>query len=161
MGTPDFSHLAKLEVNETTLAEYVFMEIEGEPSIFFAPAIDENREFYNESVRLSVQRAEEEPKRKPPKRGMRRSEIFATDDLEEARERDRQLISKFCAKRWGVPPVDKDGQTVEFSAENVYAFFKALPNYIFDPVRVWVPNPRNFVQTGELAPGAGSDLGES
>lgn len=161
MTAADFSHLAAYAISEETEAEYIFVELVGEPSIFFVPGTEENLPFYNESIRLSVERAEQEGA-KPRKRGARKSELIpSAQQLEEQRENDRVLISSFCAKRWGKPPVDKDGKVVEFSAENCLAFFRALPGYIFDPCRNWVTNPHNFVQRDALPRGAGELLGES
>jgi hypothetical protein len=157
---PDFSNLAAYAVNAETTAEYVFIDIEGEPSIICAPAVETNLPYYNESLRLTVEQSEADRK-KLTKRGRRAvlTEIDA-DDMEEARDKDRRVIAMFCARSWGTAPVDAQGNAVEFSAEICLAYLRALPFYIFDPMRRWVTNPRNFVQKGKLEPGAGAALGE-
>ncbi len=140
----DFSHLKKLDVTGESIAEYVFDEIEGEPGIMFAPATDANKPFINERMRMSVEEAEkaaQEPRGKTKRRGLDAS------DLEDAREKDRHLIARFCARGWGDnPPRDANGVVPEFSADNCYEFFQQLPNWIFDPLRTWVVNPRNFIK---------------
>lgn len=137
----DFSHLSALKVSDQTLAEYVFYEIEGKPSIWMAPATDDNEALKLERIRLLTQRVNE-PGEKPV------DEWTPEDhakDFEAKRDHDRVLISKFCARRWGNTPVDVDGKAVAFGEQNCLDFLRAIPNYMFDPLRNWAANPRNFV----------------
>jgi hypothetical protein len=163
----DFSHLRKLDVNEASEAEYVFEEIPGEPSIWFAPMSDANTRYLNERVRIAVERAEEATKET---KAQRRKRILSSEQLEQDRELDRVLMARTCALRWGTPPRDVDGNEPEFNEQNCYDFLAALPSYMFDPCRGFVSNVYNFVDDAarkELAgkvkkdPDGGENLGNS
>lgn len=144
----DFSHLAKLDVNEASEAEFIFEDIPGEPSIWFRPMTDANAPFLNERVRLAVERAEATNKET---KGQRRKRMLSSDQLEDDREQDRVLMARTCAVRWGVAPKDVKGKEPEFNEQNCYDFFKALPSYMFDPCRGFVSNVYNFVDRTALA----------
>lgn len=154
----DFSNLKPLHISEETLAEYTFDDIPGEPSIWLAPATDANPHYQSERLRISIERAEKAEKEP---RNRKRKVVLTNDDIEADRELDRDLLARCCAKKWGTPPVDAHGQTPEFTAGNCYDFFKALPNYMFDPLRNFVANPFNFVDrtgiTDEQARALGND----
>ncbi len=149
----DFSHLAKLDVNEASEAEFVFEDIPGEPSIWFKPMTDANPDYLNERVRLAVERAEQANKET---KGQRRKRILSADQLEEDRELDRILMARTCAVRWGTAPKDVKGDTPEFNEQNCYDFLKAVPSYMFDPCRGFVSNVYNFVDRNALAGASGS-----
>lgn len=157
----DFSNLAKYAVTEATEREYSFAEVDGAPSIFFAPAHDSNPAFLNERLRLSILRADERTAEvNAAKPGKVTPEKLAAD-IEEDREFDRQLLARTCARRWGTPPTDVEGNQPEFSAENCYAFLKALPIHMLDPLRNWAANVRNFVERPSLDTGAANKLGNA
>jgi hypothetical protein len=155
--TIDFSHLQKLDVNETSEAEYTFEDIPGEPSIWFKPMTDANTAFLNERVRLAVERAEASDKET---RTQRKKRMLSAEQLAEDREQDRVLMARTCAIRWGTPPKDVKGKEPPFSEENCYAFLKALPTYMFDPCRGFVSNVYNFVDRNALS-GGDNDGGET
>lgn len=146
---PDFSYLEKLEVTAESEAEYVFDGLWGDPSIFFRPMVEENTDFVNERMRLAVERAEADAK--IPKKN-RRKVMLSADRLADDRDQDCVLMAKTCALRWGTPPRDTDGNEVEFSAENVLAFLRAIPSRFLDPCRGWVANPFNFVDADAAKP---------
>lgn len=157
----DFSHLRKLEVDQNSEAEFVFEDIQGEPSIWFAPMTDANTKYLNERVRLSTERAEAQMKET---RAQRRKRILSAEQLEEDRDLDRVIMASTCALRWGTPPKDAKGKDVEFSEENCLDFFRAIPSYMMDPCRGFVSNVYNFVDPGALHPvteAAGDALGNS
>ena len=131
----DFSHLKKKDVTAASLAEYVFEDIDGEPSIICAPASDANAAFTNESIRMQIEETEQALSR-PTKRGKARY-VQTPAEREEEREKDRHLIARFCAVRWGTAPVDVNGAAPEFTPDNCYDFLKALPNWMLDPFRSW------------------------
>lgn len=142
----DFSHLKKLEITRETTREYIFADIEGEPSVVLAPANDANRDFLDARVRLSVERAEKaaaEPRGKVPVPKLT-PEAYV-NQLEEERETDRMLLAHSCIRDWGTAPVDAKGKAVEFSAENAYEFLKQLPDYMLDPLRNFAANIYNFI----------------
>lgn len=138
----DFSHLKTLDVTAQSEAEYIFDDIPGEPSIWFRPMVEANTDFMNERVRLAVEKAEKAEKETRKKR---REKALSTDRLEDDRETDRVLMARTCAIRWGTPFADAEGKTHELNEEHAYAFFSAMPSYIFDSCRGWVANVYNFV----------------
>lgn len=136
----DFSNYASKKINEGTLAEYVFRDIEGEPSIWFAPATEANRPFFSHSLRERAARVERESRKASDDSDF----SVKPEDIADQRQVDRVAFAKFCAKRWGTPPVDTGGNAVEFNEANALAFFEAIPEWIFDALRPWIANPRNF-----------------
>lgn len=146
MAKFDFSALA---VSEETTAEYVFAMIPGDPSIIFAPATDANKAFLDERLRLSIERAERTV-RLPRGKAAKQTPADLARGIEEDRETDRVLLSRCCAKAWGTAPTDVDGKQPEFSEQECYDFLKALPDYMFDPVRNWASNVYNFVERPDL-----------
>jgi hypothetical protein len=142
----DYSNLQALHVSDETLAEYVWDAIPGEPSLWLAPATDANPSFQSERLRVSIKRAEE-ARNAPQRRGA----VLTADDIEADRELDRVLIARCCAKRWGTPPLDVNGNAPEFSEAECYSFFKALPNFLFDPLRGFASSSMNFVDKGKVA----------
>ena len=152
----DFSNLKPLHISEETLAEYTFDDIPGEPSIWLAPATDANPHYQGERLRVSIERAEAAEK---APRNRKRKVALTVDDIEADRELDRELLARCCAKKWGTPPKDVNGKEPEFSEANCYDFFKALPNYMFDPLRNFVANPFNFVDRTGITESQARDLG--
>lgn len=144
----DFSQLRKLDITGSTVVEYRFPDIPGEPSIMVAPATDANEVFLNERIRFNAERAAKQAKM-PPRKDVIGTEStnpqVTIDQIEASREADRVLLSRCCGKAWGTPPVDVNGDTPEFNEANCYDFFKALPNWLFDPLRQFVQNIYNFV----------------
>ncbi|MEJ7831344.1 MAG: hypothetical protein WKF79_00380 [Nocardioides sp.] len=150
----DFSHLAKLDVNAASEAEFFFEDIPGEPSVWFKPMTDANPDYLNERVRLAVERAEHSNKET---KAQRRKRVLSADQLEEDRELDRVLLARTCALRWGTAPKDAKGKEPPFNEQNCYDFFKALPSYMFDPCRGFVSNVYNFVDRASLAGSTGDE----
>lgn len=139
----DFTHLKVLEQKGDAEVPYKLEQIDGAPTIWFLPGTDANKPFANESLRRANARA----------RTNRRSKRVTADTISAARDEDRELIAKFCARRWDVKDAKK--KDVEFSPENCLEFFRALPDWLFDDIRGFVTDPGNFVD------GAGDDsLGE-
>lgn len=130
----DFSHLKALEQKGDAEVPYKLEQIAGAPSIWFLPGTDANKAFTNESLRRANARA----------RMNRRSKRVTADSIAAAREEDRELIAKFCARRWDVK--DAKGKDVEFTPDNCLEFFRALPDWLFDDIRAFVMDPGNFVE---------------
>lgn len=153
-----FAHYKqKHDINGETLREFVFGDLEGEPSVWVAPATDVNPEFLNERVRIAIERAESAP---GTPRG-KRTPAITSDGIEADREADRVLLSRTCAKKWGTPPVDQDGQPVEFNEANCYEFFKELPIWIFDPLRGFASNIYNFAPSTHVTEASAEAMGNS
>jgi hypothetical protein len=140
----DFSHLKALEQKGDAEVPYKLEQIEGAPTIWFAPGTDANRAFQNESLRRANARA----------RQNRRSKRVTREVVAASRQEDREVIASTCAKRWDVR--DAKSKAVEFSPEACLEFFEALPDWLFDDIRAFVTDPGNFVG---LDPG-GDALGE-
>lgn len=161
----DYSHLAKLAASEDTLAEYVFTDIPGRPSIWCAPATDDNQSWRSERARMVLRRAkaaEHEAKKRRTGAAPEVTPEMILKQQDEELEEDRLLISRCCAKRWGVAPRDVDGNQPEFSEEECYAFLKAVPNWMFKPLAGWASSPRNFVTIpDEVDESDGEELGNS
>lgn len=157
----DFSNLKLLDVTNDTTAEYVFPDVPGEPSIILAPAHDSNETFRNERLRRQIERAERFTKG-PRGRGAGKStpESLARQ-LEDDREVDRQLIARACARGWGKAPRDVNGDEPEFTPDNCYDFLKALPNYMFDPLRNYAVNIYNFVERPGVSDDEADELGNA
>lgn len=155
----DFSNIASLVVNEETLREYTFDLIQGEPSIWLAPATDENKPYLEERLRLALEAAEQAPRLPRGKRPKITAAQMAAD-MEKDRETNRVLLARCCARKWGTTPVDATGNKPEFSEQNCYDFLKALPSHMFDPFQNWAGNIYNFVERPPISSAAGEALGE-
>jgi hypothetical protein len=140
----DFSNVRALAVTKETTAEYSFPFIPGEPSIVLAPATDANEAFLNERLRLQIESVEKAPEARKKSRKITAEEM--KESMAEEREMDRLLISRTCARSWGVAPRDVNGNQPEFTPDNCYDFLKALPDYMFDPLRNFAANIYNFVK---------------
>lgn len=136
MTTPDFSHLKAAELDGERERPYQFRAVEGTPTIWFRPALNENKAFLNETIRRSNDRA--------PGSGRQQT----TDaSIELARDEDRQVIASTCATRWDVK--DAKGKDVPFTPENCLAYLRALPNWLVDGLRNWASEPSNWMRGAE------------
>lgn len=153
----DYSHLKKLDVTESSEAEYTFEDIEGEPSIWFRPMTDANSKYLNERVRMAVERAEHTQRET---KAQRRARVLSSDQIEQDRDLDRVMMARTCALRWGTPPKDKDGNENAFSEEECLDFLRALPSYMIDPCRGFVANVYNFIDR-TISEAGTDDLGNS
>jgi len=139
MSTPDFSQLENLKVRPTATAEYTFFQIEDEPVLKVRPASEVNKPYLNAVLRLG----------RSTLRKMRGGKI-STAVLEENREQDRKLFAKYVVLEWKNVK-DAKGEEVSFSKEACEAFLRALPNDIFDDLRVFCGDIDNFRKENELA----------
>lgn len=146
----DFSNLQRLKITEATEAEYVFEDIviglreDGReicPSIWFAPALEQNKAYHNERHRLAHEAAEA---RKNETREQRKARLTGIGMAEEEREYQRVLIARTCARRWGTGMPDVNGEVPEFNEQNVYDFLKWLDIHVFDALVGWIGNQYNF-----------------
>jgi hypothetical protein len=154
----DFSNLKALAVTNESTAEYSFPFIPGSPSIILAPAHDSNEAFLNERLRLSLERTEKATDGPRKQHGKVTAEDLKAG-LQEDRELDRVLIAHTCARSWGTPPKDVNGDEPEFSAQNCYDFLKALPDYMFDPLRNFAVNIFNFVKRPTVTAEEADEMG--
>lgn len=142
----DYSQLNVLEITGETAVEYTFELIPGKPSIWLAPATDDNREFFAARMVLAAERAEQLAK-DAKARGKSRAAarvVLTPDDFDVDRESDRELIARHCIKRWGTPLPTVDGSLPEMSADTWLDFLRALPNRMMDHLRGFAGNGYNF-----------------
>lgn len=155
--TPVFDFSAQQITPETT-REYVFDMIPGTPGIVLAPAHDSNPAYLDARLRASIE-ASEKLTRNRSKKPEKTTPELLKKQIEEDRDADRHLIAEACARGWTTAPKAVDGSAPEFSAENCYAFLKALPAYMFDPFRNFAQNLYNFVDQPEIDEGEADQLG--
>lgn len=68
---------------------------------------------------------------------------------EELREKDRERFSRHVVKGWN-DLINDDGVEPEFTRENCAEFLNALPDDIFDDLRIFCDNINNFVEDIEI-----------
>lgn len=129
----DFTNLKSLEVHAEKRVDYTLFQIAGEPVLELAPATEANKPYHNALLRRS-------------RRNQRRIQAGAIDAalMAENREDDRSLYAEFIIKGWR-RMLDAQGKPVPFTLENVKDFLNALPNWLFDEVRLFASNSQNFV----------------
>jgi hypothetical protein len=69
------------------------------------------------------------------------------------RDDDRKLYPGTVVVNWG-GIVNTKGEAVPPTLDGIAAFLVALPNWIFDKLRVFCLRPENFVRPEELPPNA-------
>lgn len=156
-----FDFTAQQVTGETT-RPYIFDLIPGSPGILLSPAHDSNPDFLDARLRRAIEDSERAKREARENSGKPRTKT-TVEELKrqdrEARESDRVILSTACARGWTTPPVATDGSTPEFSPENCYAFFKALPDYLFDGLRAFSSNLYNFVDTPPISDEQAADAG--
>lgn len=141
----DYSNLKKYQVTAANMAEYIFSEIEGEPSIWVSSATDDNEDFKVDRIRRSLADAEESINKPRGKDALNPTPESVAEDMKKSIDIDKRMIADCCARAWGKPPVDAAGLVPEFSADEVYDFLTALPDFMFVPFRNYCGNVRNFI----------------
>lgn len=143
----DFGNIEKLAVQMKDTKEYTFYDIEGNPTLIVSPATESNRKFFNAALKAS-------------RRAASRSRGKVTvKTLEKNREQDRILYPKFVVKGWR-DVVDAEGNIPEFNEENCHAFLLALPDELFDDLRIFCGDYTSFAEDDDEEPEDG-DLGEA
>lgn len=147
----DFSHIADdLMVDGKDPQPFSFDQLRQPVEILTLPATDDNPQYRAARLKIFNQQSKS------------RNKGMTAAIVDQARENDRKLMSKYCAKSWsGNPPKDKDGKDVPFSSEACYQFFKALPDWYFDEYRSWATNPISFVDLPEGDEDSLEELGNS
>ena len=134
----DFSHLNKLAVRNDRTAEYIFYQLQDEPSLTVVSATESDKSYTNSVLKRS-------------RRTMRRMKggNITPAMLIEGRNEDRELYPKLIIKGWdGI--VDAKGKKVKFELENVLSFITALPDWIFDDLREFCGTPINFLEDDDI-----------
>lgn len=122
-----FAHLSRLHV-EGKKAWYELPEVKAGAAIEGVLANDANTAFLN--ARLKARRA----------RRTMTPEAMAAD-----RTTDRELFAKHVLTGWrGI--ADAAGAEVAFSHDEALLFLTALPDWLFDRLRLFFLTPENFVE---------------
>ena len=142
-----FDHLKKY-APKVRAADYVMDQLEEAPTFHVLPALEENKPYYREVLKLNAKQAAR----------MRRGVQITPQLLEQSREQDRRLFAEHIVQGWdGV--VDGSGTPVPFSKEKCREFFAVLPSFIFDDLRTFCGDVTNFVDgpsTDEIRETAGN-----
>lgn len=126
----DFSNLKQLDISADKTALYTLLPLKGSPKLILSPATADNKPFFNDALKRS--------------RNTQKSKTVNSATVDAIREADRVIFSEYIVKSWeGV--TDKSGEPVPFTKENCLDFLKALPNWIFDDLRIFASSIENFV----------------
>lgn len=143
----DFSHLKKLDVVATSVAEYVFHQVtvNGKtPVLVVAPATEANKPYFNALLKRSSKTARQV-----------RSGNINTGLIEDNRDEDRDLYPKHIVKEWR-DVVDAKGKDTKFSASDCADFLTALPNWVLDDFFAFCRDPANFAELLDVKIKAGN-----
>lgn len=125
-----FEHLRDLE-QQLQPVDYALGQIGGEAVLEVLPATERNKPYHSAFLKKNAAT-------------MRRGTVDG-EAAKRARTVDRKLYPAFVIKGWrGI--LDKDGSEVPFSADNAAEFVRQLPDWIFDEIRAFCSQARNFVE---------------
>ena len=144
-----FEHLKSLVVTGDDVSDFTFYEIEGAPVLECAPATSVNKPFFNAVMRMGKAAARK-------MRG-RKNQIPTAAQLSEVRRQDITLFVEFIVKGWR-NVVDKEGNPVEFNAQECQEFLFAIPEDMFDELRAFCLDISNFRDQDEMDPDEQEDL---
>lgn len=139
---PNFASLKKLEVTSERTAWYELFQIEGTdegpPRLLVAPATEANKPYYNALLRRQQRNAT-----------VTRLGRVTAAVLEANRDDDRELFALHVVRNWervteDPAPGETEPKPVPFSVENCREFLRALPNWLFDDLRMFAMNPLHF-----------------
>lgn len=125
----DFSHLAKLQIAKDKPVKFELSDILGQPYLMVLTATEGNKAYFNAALK-----------------SQRKNKISKVIDLafiEKGRNKDKALYPKYIIKGWGNVK-NSNGDEVPFSEAKVVEFIEALPNYLFDELRDFCQDPKNF-----------------
>ncbi len=140
----DFSHLQALEVTEDDSPhEFELYEIDTAP-VLYVRCTQSYAPYEN---RIRARRSEIERKHRKAKKGKGRKR--ANDALLDLmRSPDREAYPGTIVYGWKTNK-DANGIEVEYSEDTCRQFLNALPDWLFDRIRLYCMEPQNFVDTGE------------
>jgi hypothetical protein len=130
----DFSQLQRLQPTRERTSDYMISQIEGAPVLTIRFAGEANKPYWRALLKCQAAR---------PRSSMRRSPEAMDRALKSARDDDRALYAAHVIVGWR-DIKDASGAAVPFSAEACVAFLAALPDYLFDEVRVHATEQSNF-----------------
>ena len=125
-----FGYLQQYAVKPGKTVDYTLHQVVGGPTLKLAHAGETNKPYFNDAIRRN----------KKNKGALKLSAVA----LKKQRDEDREVFAKFVVKGWtGV--LDVEGQEVPFSPEEAYEYLCALPDELFDEVRLFAREYDNFV----------------
>ena len=138
----NFDNLKKLEVNPKKSVPYVFYGIEGEPRLFVKSSTGYNKQYLSAVLKRSGKRTLKKMQR----------DGVTPDTILENRSEDRELFALHVVEGWDEASMAAvgGGEPVPFSKENCLDFLSALPDDIFDDLRVFCGKAGNFRDGAEL-----------
>lgn len=138
----DFTNLNQYKVTKDNVKEYKLVELAGEPSIMLRSATEGNAGYMNGLLRATGQAAGD--------RRVKQSNLIDSDLMDKTRERDKLLFPEHVFVGWeGI--LDAEGKEVKFSVKVAKEFVQALPDWIFDPIRIYANTPSNFLDEIDAA----------
>ncbi len=129
---PDFSNLQKYHVAPEATSVYKLTQLEGNMSLTVVPTTDANKGYLNAVLQRNQDNA-----RAVQAGGM------SIEMMEATREDDKVLYAQHAVKDSHL--VDAKGKPVPHSVDNILDFFQKIPNWIFDDIRMYCGQPRNFL----------------
>jgi len=143
----NFSHL---NVSQK-VSRHTFYQVPGEPYLDVTHAGEANKPYFNALLKRSRNNV----------RRMRAGGIDAAA-MTQNRNEDREIYHKHIVKGWGCKDgpgfiLDSEGNRIDYSQGNVATFLNALPNWVFDELRVFAGEESNFIDEmsdGEAIPDA-------
>lgn len=142
---PEFD-FKPLQVNAQQTSNYTIYSIENTPTLTLAPANQVHKAYFNEVLRRNSQAS--------------RVKAQNVALLEKNREEDRELYAKYILKGWKNVK-DRSGNDVAFSQENALAFLQAIPDYIFDEIRIYAQATENFLSPSAETAAKNSESGST
>lgn len=137
---PDFSHLQELVVKKENTAEYELFEIDTNP-VLIVRCIADNDD-YQSKIRAKREQITRELRAKRKKKLARtriNDQIF---DL--LRGPDREAYPGAVVIGWNSNK-DAKGKEVSYSDEACADFLRALPDWLFDGIRLFCLDAQNFI----------------
>lgn len=151
-----FDHLKAMEVTGASRSEYVVLGLKstlpdcgGNVTLTLAPSTAaQNRDL----VKWQMAHPESEKERQKSIQVVLDDEDTIAHDINDVvREGDQLIYAEVVCKGWtGVQ--DHAGKAVKFSKSSALEWFGAIPDYIFDNIREYAQNPRNFVKAWKPQP---------
>lgn len=130
----NFNNISKLDARKDRSITYPLYQLDGEASVLLLPAAESNKRYFNALLRQSRQNM----------RAVQNKQVNA-GVIQNNRNQDRALYAEHVITSWeGI--VDADGTVVPFTKEACLDFLTALPDWIFDEIRTFASDIRNFIE---------------
>lgn len=140
----DFSHLGRLEVSRDDLVPFTFDEIDPPPMLLVRCTV--GNAGYQAAIRAQRADIQRRARRARERRGKSRRGRGAERDpvFELTREADRAAYPGNVVGDWR-DVVDSEGADTPYGDEDCERFLRALPDWLFDRLRLYCLDPENFV----------------